>query len=188
MNGAVTVPIPVVRREGLRRCGELLIDEIRPRAVACGRAGLIDDEIGRVGGDQRIDGDACGQPDELRPGPGDRSGVGTPTPSVNSGNSALPPASDVTVAIADRRIDVDGIGGAIVEDFERRPAGIGRRHAGAGERGVDLRDHRRHAAEKSMPNTVSFAVAVAVLGNGSALGSSTRTSVMVCCVLVRVSV
>ena len=42
--------------------------------------------------------------------------------------------------------------------------------------------------EKSMPNTVSFAVAVAVLGNGRALGSSTRTSVMVCAVVVAVSV
>ena len=42
--------------------------------------------------------------------------------------------------------------------------------------------------EKSMPNTVSFGVGVAVLDSGSAAGSSTRTRVMVCGVLVAVSV
>ncbi len=132
-------------RECLRGSSELLIDKIRPRAITRWRTGLVDDEIGGIRRNQRINSDPCSQAGQLRScrcnGSGVRRGAVSEQWKLadSSAERCLRRYSGYTV-------DIHCIGGAIIENFERRPTRIGRCHPGARERSVDLRDHRGHAA------------------------------------------
>ena len=85
-------------------------------------------------------------------------------------------------------IDVDGIGGAVIENFAAPSPRLEAVMPVPVSAALICVTTEPMPPEKSMPKTVSFAVAVAVLDNGKAEGSSTRTSVIVCGVLVAVSV
>ena len=68
-------------------------------------------------------------------------------PSVNNGNSALPPVRDVAVTFAESEFTNRGAG-TIIQNLKCRSRWVGRTHSGSCEGSIDLRYDRAHAAGK----------------------------------------
>ena len=68
------------------------------------------------------------------------------------------------------------------------PGGVGELQRGRAEGGRELAYDRSHAAGEIEPDHAVVGIGVALFGSGSAAGSSTRTSVTVCCAPLVLSV
>ena len=154
--------MPDCGREGEIGVGQLVIDEIRARSDRRlrQRRRLEHHELRRIGQQRGVDGDAPGKSRRLRADRADARRCKGALPSMNSGNSALPPASGVAVCVAEKAFTLTVLAAPSSSTRRVVPDGLETCRPAGPSAALSWVTTEASPPEKSTPITLSFGFGV----------------------------